>query len=468
MIYPIEIADLFCGAGGTSTGAIQAAQALGFSPRLTAVNHWTRAVETHSANHPEARHVCASVDSINPRHLYPDGKLDILWASPECTHHSRARGGKPMSDQSRASGHCVTRWAEALRPDVILVENVREFAEWGPLGADGKPLKRQKGATFRAWIGMLESLGYRVDHRILCAADFGDPTSRERLFVQAVRGRRRIVWPTPTHRKGTEPELFGGSRPWRAAREIIDWSLPSQSITDRKRPLAPNTMRRILEGLKKFGLNPSLVCMEHGGRVVSVDRPMPTITTARAGAIGVAEPFLVAMRGTDDRQISGSARAISDPLSTISAGGVHHALVEPFLLSQQSGGAPRSVSEPVPTIATGGAVGLCEPFFVEYYGTGGARPISEPLGTVTTKPRFGLAMPEVVHQGQRYLLDVRFRMLQPHELAAAQGFPAGYRFAGNKTEVVRQIGNAVPCGLARALVTAVLSHRQFSRVHRDE
>lgn len=460
MTHPLEIADLFCGAGGTSTGAVQAAKALGYSPRLTAVNHWPRAVATHSANHPDARHVCAAVDSINPRHLYPDGKLDLLWASPECTHHSRARGGKPMSDQSRASGHCVTRWAEALQPDVILVENVKEFAEWGPLGADGKPLKRQKGATFRAWLGMLESLGYRVDHRILCAADFGDPTSRERLFVQGVRGRRRIVWPTPTHRKGTEPELFGGSRPWRAAREIVDWSLPSQSIFDRKRPLSPNTLRRIEEGLRKFGIAPSLVCMEHGGRVVSADRPMPTITTAKGGAIGVAEPFLVqvAHSGPPGDRVS----SLDAPLRTVCGNRGETALVEPFLLSQQSGGAPRAVSEPVPTIATGGAVALCEPFFVEYYGTGGARPVTEPLGTVTTKPRFGLAMPEVVHQGQRYLLDVRFRMLQPHELAAAQGFPAGYRFAGNKTEIVRQIGNAVPCGLARALVTAVLSQFKSS------
>lgn len=418
MTRSISIADLFCGAGGTSTGALQAARELGFRPTLTAVNHWPIAVATHESNHPDCRHVCASVDSINPRHLYPEGKLDILWASPECTHHSRARGGKPMSDQSRASGHCVTRWAEALRPDVILVENVKEFVEWGPLGADGKPLKSMRGATFRAWIGMLESLGYRVDHRVLCAADYGDPTTRERLFVQAVRGRRRIAWPSPTHRPSGGSDLFGGSKPWRSAREIIDWSLPSRSIFERSRPLAENTLARIWDGLRRFGIGPSLVCMEHGGRVVSVDRPMPTVTTARGGAIGVAEPCL---------------------------------------LPQQSEGRLRPVSEPVPTVSTSGAIALVEPFLVEYYGTGGARRVTEPLGTVTTKPRFGLAMPEVVHHGQRYLLDVRFRMLQPHELAGAQGFPSGYRFTGTKTEVVKQIGNAVPCGLAKAIVMAVLS-----------
>lgn len=453
----LSIADLFCGAGGTSTGALQAARELGFRPTLTAVNHWPTAVATHESNHPDSRHVCAAVDSINPRHLYPEGKLDILWASPECTHHSRARGGKPMSDQSRASGHCVTRWAEALRPDVILVENVKEFVEWGPLGADGKPIKSMKGATFRAWIGMLESLGYRVDHRVLCAADYGDPTTRERLFVQAVRGRRRIAWPTPTHRQAGDSDLFGTTKPWRSAREIIDWSIPSRSIYERSRPLAANTLARIWEGLRRFGICPSLVCMEHGGRVVSVDRPMPTVTTARGGAIGVAEPFLVALRGTNRHQLATSARSLADPVSTISAGGIHHALVEPCLLPQQSDGRLRPVSQPVPTVATAGAIALVEPFLVEYYGTGGARRVTEPLGTVTTKPRFGLAMPEVVHNGQRYRLDVRFRMLQPHELAGAQGFPSDYRFTGTKSEMVKQIGNAVPCGLARAIVRAVLS-----------
>ncbi len=417
MSRSISIADLFCGAGGTSTGALQAARELGFRTTLTAVNHWPTAVATHESNHPDARHVCAAVDSINPRHLYPGGKLDILWASPECTHHSRARGGKPMSDQSRASGHCVTRWAEALRPEVILVENVKEFVEWGPLGTDGKPLKSLRGATFRAWIGMLESLGYRVDHRVLCAADFGDPTTRERLFVQAVRGRRRIAWPVPTHRPSGDSDLFGTAKPWRTAREIIDWSIPSRSIYGRSRPLAENTLARIWEGLRRFGIGPSLVCMEHGGRVVSVDRPMPTVTTARGGAIGVAEPCL---------------------------------------LPQQSGGRIRPVSEPVPTVSTSGAIALVEPFLVEYYGTGGARRVTEPLGTVTTKPRFGLAMPEVLHNGQRCRLDVRFRMLQPHELAGAQGFPSGYQFTGTKTEVVKQIGNAVPCGLAKALMKEIL------------
>lgn len=391
---------------------------------LTAVNHWTRAVETHSANHPSATHFCAAVDSLNPKDACPEG-LDLLWASPECTHHSRARGGKPMNDQSRASAHCVTRWVEAHMPPVVQIENVPEFLTWGPLGANGKPIASRKGETFHAWVRMIESLGYRVEWRILCAADFGDPTTRERLFIQAVRGRRKIVWPEPSHRKRAGRDLFDGAKPtWRPARDVIDWSLEGKSIFSRKRPLKANTLRRIQEGLSRFGLKPSLVCMEHRGSVRSVDQPVPTVTTARGGAMG---------------------------------------LIEPCLLPQQSDGRLRPISEPAPTVSTAGAIALVEPFLVEYYGTGGARSISEPLPTATTKPRFALVEPSLLPVvnvgGSSRRLDIRFRMLQPHELAAAQGFPPNYRFTGTKAEVCKQIGNAVPCGLARALVTAALTQR---------
>lgn len=147
----LKAADLFCGAGGSSTGLKRVAQALGVGLDLTAVNHWPTAVETHAANHPEARHVCQSVDNIDPRKV-TGGTLDLLWASPECTHHSTARGGMPINDQSRATAWCVTRWAEALRPAYIVVENVPEFQTWGPLGTNERPLKSRKGETFAAWM----------------------------------------------------------------------------------------------------------------------------------------------------------------------------------------------------------------------------------------------------------------------------------------------------------------------------
>jgi DNA (cytosine-5)-methyltransferase 1 len=494
----LQIADLFCGAGGTSTGAVEAAEWLGYRAELTAINHWPVAIATHTANHPEARHLCTAIDDVNPRTLYGENELDLLWASPECTHHSVARGGRPINDQSRATAWCVVRWAEAVRPGVILIENVPEFLSWGGICADGRPLKAKKGATFHAWKAALESLGYRVDHRILCAADYGDPTTRKRLFVQAVRGKRRIVWPDPTHAAISEVDLFGGSRKaWVPAREIIDWTLPAQSIYERKKPLSPKTMNRIFEGLRKFGVKPSIVTMEHAGSVRSAEQPIPTVTTARGGAMGVAEPFLVELRGTSRQQVKGSARRLAEPLSVVSTSGAHHGLVAPWLvqvnhegedasrvrsmdkpmptvcgnrgewamcdakalLPQQSGGILRSVEEPAPTIATGGAVALVEPFLIEYYGTGGAESVEQPLNAVTTKDRHALVRPVVVIDGQRYLLDIRFRMLQPHELAAAQGFRREYQFTGNKSEQVKQIGNAVPRRLVRAIVAAVLTQK---------
>jgi DNA (cytosine-5)-methyltransferase 1 len=471
---------------------MSAAREAGLAPQLTAVNHWPVAVATHAANHPDARHLCTAIDDIDPRKLYEPGQLDMLWASPECTHHSIARGGRPISDQSRATAWCVIRWADALLPPVIMVENVPEFATWGPLDSKFRPIEKRKGELFHAWLRNLEALGYRTDWRILCAADYGDPTTRKRLFVQAVRGRRRIQWPEPSHTRAAG-DLF--QRPqWRAAREIIDWALPSQSIYERKKELSPKTMRRIMAGLEKFGLKKFIVELrgtsdqlldkshrsvesplptlttsgahhalvhpfiipflsERSGqapRVHDVDEPLPTVTGQGAG--GLAQPYLVKLAHTDLR-----SSPIDAPLPTVVAGNPEWCLCEPALLPQQSDGTLRPVSQPCPTVATAGAIGLVEPFLVSYYGTGGAQSIEEPLDTVTTKHRHALVRPVVEIKGQRYQLDIRFRMLQPRELAQAQGFPADYQFTGTKTEQIKQIGNAVPCGLARALVSAVLN-----------
>lgn len=491
-----RIADLFCGAGGTSAGAVEAAEALGRHPEVTAVNHWPVAIATHTANHPGSRHLCTGVDSINPRDLFGENELDLLWASPECTHHSVARGGKPINDQSRATAWCVVRWAEALRPPIILIENVPEFETWGPIGSNGRPLASKKGETFKAWLAALQSLGYKTDHRLLCAADYGDPTTRTRLFVQAVRGRRRIVWPEKTHSKGDD--LFA-SRKWTPAREIIDWSLPAGSIFERKKPLSSKTLARIQAGLRKFGLNEFIVAWDHtsggaGAGLSGINEPLSTVVTKARH--GVAEPFLVELRGTSEKQVEGSAKSLQDPCSAVTTSGAHHALVEPFLIKtangasgsdssriksidepmptvcgnrgdvaliepclmgQQSGAAMRPISEPAPTVATAGAIALVEPFLVSFYGNGQAHDLEEPTPTVTCKDRFGLVRPVVEIDGNRYQLDIRFRMLQPHELALAQGFPKGYQFTGTKTDQVKQIGNAVPRRLARAIVGAVLS-----------
>lgn len=531
----LHIADLFCGAGGTSTGALQACEALGYRAQLTAINHWTTAIATHETNHPEARHLCQSLDTINPRDLYPLGQLDLLWGSPECMSHSIARGGRPVNDQSRATAWCITRWAEALQPGVILVENVPEFLDWGPIGTNGKPLKSQKGAIFRSWVSTLEAIGYRVDHRLLCAADYGDPTSRKRLFIQAVRGRRKIRWPEPTHfpvdRTGGD-DLFG-AQPWRGAREIINWEHPTQSIFTRSRPLSPNTLRRIEIGLQRYGLKPFMVPQQQWHQTRSLDKPLPAITSR--GAEGLCQPFLV--QANFGQRHDSRVSSIEDPLKTVLGSNVHglcqpylvtvshqggdgsrvhsvddplntvtnrnnvglcqpfiqrvghygresnglsdlddplttvttkqeHALVEPYLVTlrgtkaHQIDGSSQPLDTPLPALTAGGGhVGLCQPFLTKFYGTATAQSIDDPLDTVTTKERHALVLPRVVVDGEEYGLDIHFRMLQPDELAAAQGFPADYQFVGNKSQVTKQIGNAVPCGLARALVNAVLQPR---------
>lgn len=378
----IHAADLFCGAGGTSQGLVAACERMGLALDLVAVNHWPRAVETHAANHPGARHYCARIDQVVLKEAFPGGKLDLLVASPECVFHSIARGGKPVDDQRRESAWGVLRWVDELRPRHVVIENVPEFRGWGPLGADHKPLKSKKGVIFAAWIQALRSYGYVVEWHVLNAADYGDPTTRRRLFVQARRGRTAPAWPTPSHAE--EPGGLFPASPWRAAREVIDWTVPSRSIFGRKRPLAQTTLERIAEGLRRFG-GPA------------------------------AEPFLVAFHAGIGRK----PRVHSVP-----------------------------VSQPAPTIVTDGAVSLVEPFVLPYYRTGTPTSVGEPLPTVTAKDRFGVVEP--------VRLDVLFRMLQPHELAAAMGFPKGYRFTGNRGDQVRQIGNAVCVSVADALCSAAL------------
>lgn len=480
----MNAADLFCGAGGTSTGMVQAAIKRGLPLDLVAINHWPTAVKTHARNHPWATHVCADLASTgaDPNKLVPGGKLDILVASPECTHFSTARGAKPCNDQSRASAWHVLHWCERLNVSEVLVENVKEFQHWGPLNAEGRPDKTKKGATFMAWIAALESMGYTVEWKIINAADFGSATSRRRLFVRASK-IGKISWPVPTH----DPSGQDGLEQWKSARSIIDWDLKGKSIFNRKTPLKPKTLDRIETGLRKFGGEAFIACLrgtaddQAGGWAASLDVPLKTIS---AGGIHAAlcQPFLVQYQGGADQKAmrvhpvdeplrtqgcenrfglcqpfvlnvahEGGDRVSSCdvPLGTIPAG--HRgefALCEPFVIGQQSGAVPRSVDNPLPTVSTAGAIALCQPFLTKYYGTAkSAQSVLEPLDTVTAKGRFALVEPKE--------MDILFRMLQPHELAAAMGFEE-YEFEGNKTEQVKQIGNAVAVEPAEALCGSMM------------
>lgn len=369
--------DLFCGGGGFSKGFALACADLGIkNVRLIAVNHSKVAVDTHKLNHPWAEHYCSRVDQLDPRVLVPEGRMKILIAAPECTNHANARGGRPINDQSRATAWDVVKWAQELYIETILIENVREIQDWGPLGADGRPLKSKKGEIFAAWTEAIRRCGYRLEHRILNAADFGGATTRQRFFLIARRGNHRVTWPEQTHAKDAEKsgDLFHRLKPWRGACEVIDWAKKGRSIRDRKKPLAANTIKRIEAGIRKFW-GP------------------------------VAEPFLVMLRGTQPAQIQGSARSTGEPLPTVTAGGIHAGLVEPFVVAIDHGnsnGSPRAVSHPLPTVMTKDRLALVEPFVIglEQTKSNGkqVRTAREPIPSITTRGRIGLVAPFILQQ----------------------------------------------------------------------
>ncbi|MDR1837583.1 MAG: DNA cytosine methyltransferase [Treponema sp.] len=394
------VVDMFCGAGGESTGIMQAAQEQGMKVSLTAINHWERAIETHAANHPSAEHWCQSVEQLDPTEVIKKQKVNLLWASPECTHHSIARGGRPRSDQSRASAWLILKWLSELYVERVIIENVPEFLSWGPLDSTGRPVQSKKGKIFKAFIASLQSLGYTVDWKILCAADYGDPTTRRRLFVQAVKGRKRIVWPQITHIDGDGDNLMG-YQSWRPARDIIDWSIQGTSIFDRKKPLADATIRRIAAGIEKYWgdyAKPFLAVLYGSNDVRSLDLPLPSVTTSGAHhAIIEPVPLLIG------HQSGQGARPIDQPVQTILAQGRVN-LIQALILGQQSGAAARPVDQPIPTVATAGAISVIQPFLTRYQGDhegqqdGGNRnhELKRPLPTVDTSNRYALVEPFLI------------------------------------------------------------------------
>lgn len=410
----INVIDMFCGGGGESTGIFEAAKEYDFNINMSAINHWERAIETHSANYPSAEHRCENVQHIEPNTLMASKNTDLLWASPGCQHFSTARGAKPRSESMRSPAWEVLRFAEELRPKRIIIENVPEFRTWGPLDENGKIIKECKGNTFNAFISGLKSLNYIVDYQVLCAADYGAATSRRRLFIQAVRKdcAKKIIWPEKTNINGGDLILPS----WHTASEIIDWSIPCKLISERKKPLAAATMRRIEYGIREFW----------GEEAV---------------------PFIARLYGNS------TAESIKKPLSTISCSGAHHMLIQPFITAIGQTSAKqrnRKLTEPLSTICTKQEHCLVKPMLVQYYGNGHAVSLSDPIPTLTTKDRYALVNPKYSNY------ELGFRMLQPNELAAATGFPSDYKFTGTKVEVVKQIGNAVPPNFAKAIFGQIL------------
>lgn len=261
----LRAVDLFCGAGGTSAGA----HATGGVQLVAAVNHWERAIETHQANFPDAKHFHCGIDKVDPRDCEP---FDLLFASPECTSFTGARGNRPRSETSRCLAWHVLPWIEHHRPAWFVIENVTEFKSWGPLDADGRTVKSKLGTTFAAWLMALRSYGYQVEHRELCAADYGAATSRTRLFVIGRRGTKSVVWPEPTFGPGQV-------RRHRSFDDVVDLTVACPTIESRVRPLSATTIEKIKAAQYHMLWNRWIYGYYGNATHRQIDRPLPTITT---------------------------------------------------------------------------------------------------------------------------------------------------------------------------------------------
>lgn len=492
------VVDLFAGGGGASTGI---EQAIGRSVDV-AINHDPEAISLHQANHPQTMHYCSDVFEVDPVSVTGNRPVGLLWASPDCKHFSKAKGGKPVSKKIRSLAWVVVKWAKAVRPRVICLENVEEFQTWGPLGADQKPCPKRKGETFQKWVESLRSLDYKVEWKELRACDYGAPTIRKRLFLVARCDGLPIVWPAATHGDPKRSDTKGrGLKPWRTAAECIDWTLPTPSIFDRKRPLADATLRRIARGIVKYVIEaqePFIVSLTHQGseRVEGLAEPFKTITGANRGEKALVVPIVSSYYGhkTDQGEARGSS--IEEPIKTQTTEN-RHALVTAFLAKHYGGVVGTDLGKPISTVTSvdhhslvsvfltehanasnqrnmdandplrtqcaqvkGGHFAAVAALLVKYYGTDQDPRLEEPLHTVTTKDRFGLV---IVHiGGEPYVItDIGMRMLQPHELYAAQGFPTDYIIDTgangkrlSKSAQVRMCGNSVCPPMAKLLVEA--------------
>lgn len=550
------IVDCFAGGGGASVGI---EMALGRSPDI-AINHDPEAVAMHEQNHPLAQHYIENVWDVDPKKATKGRKVGLLWASPDCTFHSKARGGKPHRDRNKARRRrglpwLMVRWAEQVRPRLCVMENVEEISAWGPLLSDGRPDPTRKGFTFRRFVARLENLGYVVEYRELRACDYGAPTTRKRLFLIARCDGQPIVWPRPTHGPG--------GLPYRTAAECIDWSLPCPSIFERERELAENTLRRVARGVVRFVINdpdpfiapmgsaaamreavsPNLVRVAHaeagpnsrrrgkgehplhepvgtlpcsnefalaapfvtkfrtGSTGTDLRTPLATITAGPkenpAGAphaLGLVVPTLVQTGYGERKGQAPRVPGLGKPLGTV-VDGQKHALVTAFLAkhyggNEATGSALRksihtitsqdhhslvtsnivklkgtcrdgqSANDPLHTIAAQGThFAEVRALLIKFYSTGGQwQSLKDPMHTVPTKDRMGL----VTVKGDDYaIVDIGLRMLQPHELFKAQGFPEGYIFDFvykgkrlSKSAQVRMCGNSVAPPVAAAIVRA--------------
>lgn len=500
------IVDNFAGGGGASTGMELATG----RPVSIAINHDPDAILMHKTNHPYTEHLQASVWDVDPREVCRGRPVGLAWFSPDCKHFSKAKGSALVDRNIRGLAWIVLRWAGTVRPRVIILENVEEFVTWGPV-RKGKPVKKKAGETFQQWKRQLLDLGYAIEHRELIAADYGAPTSRKRFVLIARCDGRPIVWPERTHAPRDSQEVKDGRLlPWRSAAEIIDWSIPCYSVFDSKqeikkkygvnavRPLAKNTMRRVIRGVDKFTIKsgkPFIVECNHGGdgHTRSTEEPVNTVTGKYTG--GLCEPVMAPFTFSNT---GGRPLNVREPLHTVTAHD-REAVVCAHISKYYGGIVGAEASEPLPTVTAIDHNALTAAHIVEFKGQDIEQDPQKPLRTITASAGefaachtylekvggtdlmhwpeirellnehcgYSLADDEVLLleiDGVYYFIgDILLRMLIPRELYNAMGFPFDYiidhDYRGSvygKTKQVARCGNAVCPPMATALVRANL------------
>lgn len=406
------IIDNFAGGGGASTGI---EMAIGRQVDI-AINHDIDAVRMHEVNHPHTKHFCESVWDVNPVEVCAGRPVGLAWFSPDCKHHSKARGGKPVEKNIRGLAWVVRRWVAMenwQRPKIVILENVEEFQDWGPLvvGPDGNryPCPKRRGRTFRQFVKMLKGYGYQVEWRELRACDYGTPTIRKRLFLVARCDGMPIVWPAPTHGDPTSAAVKAGTlKPWRTAAECIDWSVPCPSIFERKKPLADATCRRIAKGIMRYVINtaePFIVpgniaffITEHANasnqRNMPANVPLRTqMAEVKGGHFAVVAPTLVQVGYGEREGQSPRVPGLDKPLGTVVAGGGKHALVTAFMAKHYTGAIGSDLRDPLSTVTGVDHNSLVTANLVHMgHGEGkkggerfshGVRSVDKPLNTVT-------------------------------------------------------------------------------------
>ena len=387
--------DLFCGAGGTSTGVENARyEGRQCAKVIGCVNHDANAIASHAANHPDAMHFTEDIRTLElspliahiakMRKLYPDAFV-VLWASLECTNFSKAKGGQPRDADSRTLAEHLLRYIEAINPDYIQIENVEEFMSWGDLDENGKPISKDAGRLYQQWVANVCGYGYRFVHRILNSADYGAYTSRRRFFGIFAKGSLPIVFPEPTHSKEGAAGLFGRLHRWKPVREVLDFSDEGESIFGRKKPLVDATLERIYAGLIKFvagGKEAFMVkwnSMSRAGKyhAPGIDEPCPTVATQ--SRLGVAQvSFLSKYYGGSPE---GKSVSVEEPAGAITTRD-HHS----FITAYYGNGHNHSIDEPAPTLTTKDRLAFVD----MQYGNGTPCDIETPAPTVTTNPKHQL------------------------------------------------------------------------------